>query len=75
MLNAMHARHIMITSLIVREIVIDQHQTSVYVIASMYFLDQKNNKIVKTMIRREIYSMNNFKVNMLINNDVIDFEK
>ena len=65
----------MITSLTIRKIIIDQHQTFEYVIASMYFLDQKNDKIVKIMIRREIHLMNNLKINMLIDNDVIDFEK
>ena len=65
----------MTTSLTVREIATDQHQTSEYVIASMYFLDQKNDKIVKIMIRREIHLMNNLKINMLIDNDVTDSEK
>ena len=66
---------IMITSFTIRKIVIDQHQTSEYVIASMYFLDQKNDKIVKIIIRREIHLINNLKINMLIDNDVIDSEK
>ena len=65
----------MITFLIVRKIIIDQHQTFEYVIASMYFLDRKNDKIVKIMIRREIHLMNNLKINMFIDNDVTDSEK
>ena len=65
----------MITSFTIREIVIDQHQTFEYVIASMYFLDQKNDKIVKIIIRREIHLINNLKINMLIDNDVIDSKK
>ena len=65
----------MTTFFTVREIITDQHQTFEYVIVSMYFFDQKNDKIVKIMIRREIHLMNNLKINMLIDNDVTDFEK
>ena len=66
---------IMITSFIVRNINFDQHQIVDYVIMSMYFLNQKNNKIVKNIIRREIHLINNLKTNMLIENNVIDSKK
>ena len=66
---------IMITSLIVREINFDQHQIVDYVIVFMYFLDKKNDKIVKDMIRREVHLINNLKTNMFIENDVIDSKK
>ena len=41
----------------------------------MYFIDVKNDKFVKTIIRREIHLIDNFKVNMFINNNVTNFEK
>ena len=41
----------------------------------MYFINVKNDKFVKIIIRREIHLINNFKINMFINNNVIDFEK
>ena len=59
---------IMIISLIVREINFDQHQIVDYVIMFMYFFDQKNDKIVKDMIRREVHLINNLKTNMFIEN-------
>ena len=41
----------------------------------MYFIDEKNDKSTKIMIRRKVYLINNFKINMLINNDVIDSKR
>ena len=73
--NSNVSMRIMIISLIVRDIDTNQHQINKYIINNMYFVDEKNDKFVKIMIRREIHLMNDFKINMLINNDVIDFEK
>ena len=37
----------------------------------MYFFDIKNSVFIKTFIQQKIYLIKNFKVNMLINNDII----
>ena len=37
----------------------------------MYFVDVKNDNSVKVLIRREIHLVNNLKINMFIDNDVI----
>ena len=54
-----------------RDLNTSQHQNSNYVIVSMYFVDVKNDNSVKTLIRREIHLVNNLKINMFIDNDVI----
>ena len=36
--------------------------------------EKKNDKSITLILRREIHLINNFKTNMLINNDVIEFE-
>ena len=36
--------------------------------------EKKNDKSITSIFRREIYLINNFKTNMLINNNVIKFE-
>ena len=48
----------------------------------MYFIDVKNDKIVKILIRREMHLIDNFKINIFIDNDftipeliVIDYFK
>ena len=35
---------------------------------------KKNDKLITSIFRRKIHLINNFKTNMLINNDVIEFE-
>ena len=66
---------IMTTSLIVRDLSINQYQIVDYVIVLMYFIDEKNDKSTKIMIRWKIYLINNFKINMFINNDIIDSKR
>ncbi len=42
----------------------------------MYFIRKnKKEKTIKAMFMREIYFVNNFKTNMLINNNIFNFEK
>ena len=36
---------------------------------------KKNDKLITSIFRREIHLINNFKANMLINNDVIESKK
>ena len=64
-----------ITSLIVRDLRINQYQIIDYIIVLMYFINEKNEKSIKIMIRREMYLINNFKINIFINNNVIDLKR
>jgi hypothetical protein len=65
----------MITSLNVRETSINKHETSEYIIVTIYFTDKIfEEKLVRRIIRREIHLINNLKINMLIKNDILDFE-
>ena len=65
----------MITFISIRELDIDKHMTVEYVILFIYFSDQKNDVTVKTKITKEIHLIDNLKINMLLNNDVIESEK
>ena len=64
----------MITFLTIRDFDTNQHEISDYVICFMYFEKNKNDIFFKIMIRREVHLILYFKINMLINNDVICFE-
>ena len=66
---------IMIILISVRELNVDKHMTTEYVILFMYFSDQKNDNLVRAKIIREIHLIDNLKTNMLLKNDVIDSEK
>ena len=61
----------MTTSFTMRDLDISQHQNLDYAILSMYFDDVKNDNFVKALIRREVHLVDNLKINMLIENDVI----
>ena len=61
----------MITFFTMRDLNISQHQNSNYVIVLMYFVDVKDDNSIKIFIRREIHLVNNLKINMFIDNDVI----
>ena len=66
----------MTPSITVRNLSINKYSTDKYVIVSMFFFEKnKNDIVVKTKIIRKIYLINNFKANMLIENDVLKFEK
>ena len=66
----------MIISLKIRELDTNRHENWKYVICDIHFADTKakNDKSVTFVLRRKIHLMNNFKINMLIDNDVFDFE-
>ena len=65
----------MITSLIVRDLRTNQYQIVDYIIVFMYFIDEKNEKSTKIMIRREMHLINNLKINIFIDNNVIDSKR
>ena len=64
----------MIFSIIVRDLDTTQHESSNYVILSMYLLGTKNDASTKTLIEKKIHFVRNLKINMLIDNDIIVFE-
>ena len=65
---------IIIILLKIRELNIQQHKSYNYIICDIHLQNIKNNKFVISIIRREIYLINNFKVNILIDNNVINIE-
>ena len=58
----------------IRDLNIQKHENYKYVICDIHMKDIKNNKSITSILRREIHLINNFKTNMLINNNVIDVE-
>ena len=66
---------IMITSLKIRELNTQQHENFEYAICDIHIKNMKNDKSITFVLRREIHLIDNFKINMLIDNDVIDVEK
>ena len=65
----------MTTFITIRNLEINKHQTDKYTIVFMYF--EEKNKIddtVKTVIIREIHLIKNLKINLLIENDIFEFE-
>ena len=64
---------IMIISLNVRELNINRHFTVEYVIVFIYFVDTNAvDKKMKICFRRETHIVDDLKINMLIDNDIID---
>ena len=64
---------IMTTSLSIREIETTQHKTSEYAIVLIYFNEEDDSeKKVRADFRREVHIVNNLKINILIETDVID---
>ena len=66
---------IMITSLKIRELNIQQHESFEYAICDIHIRNMKNDKSITFVLRRKIHLIDNFKINMFIDNDVIDVEK
>ncbi len=60
----------------VRELEIDKHETFEYIIATIYFtrIFIADKKPVREVIRREIHLIDNLKINMLIENDILRLE-
>ena len=59
-------------SITVRELNIQKHSSDKYVIASMYFSSVNDiDRFVQIMIIREIHLIDNLKINLLIENDIL----
>jgi hypothetical protein len=65
--------HLMTSSLIVRDIESNVHETKKYVNFSIY-LSSKNDFTKLIEIHREMHLVKEFKVNMLIDNDILESE-
>jgi len=53
-----------------------KHSSNEYAILSLYFFSKNNeDNLVMTKITQEVHLMNDFKINMLIENNLIDFEE
>ena len=63
---------IMISFIIMRKIEFNKYKTSKYVIISLYFLDEN---VIVILISREIYIVNDFKANVLIDKNIIISKK
>lgn len=65
----------MIISIIVRDLNVNKHQINKYAFASIHFKEKNAvDEIVRTVITRKIHLIKNLEVNLLINNDIFDFE-
>ena len=65
---------IIITFLKIRDLSTHRHESAKYVICDIHLKEKKNDKSITSVFRREVHLINNLKANMLINNDVIEFE-
>ena len=63
---------IMITFLKIRDLNTHRHESAEYVICDIHLKKEKNDKSITSILRREVHLINNFKANMLIDNDVIE---
>ena len=65
----------MITSITVRDLEINKHQIDKYAIVFIYFENKnKFDDVVKAMISREIHLIKNLRMNLLIENNILEFE-
>ncbi len=65
--------HLMISSLTIREIEVNVHETKKYVNFFIY-LSSKENSRKMTEIHHEMHLMKELKINMLIENDILSLE-
>ena len=65
----------MIIFISVRKLNINKHMFDEYVIIDIYFLKHKNDNAIIIKITRETHLIDDLKINMLIENDCIDFKK
>ena len=66
---------IMIISLKIRDFETKMHETSKYVITNIHLLDTKNDKKITSIIRREIHLIDDLKINMFFENDIMKSER
>ena len=66
----------MITSLIVRDLKIIKHKINEYVIISIYIYDKDDviEKSIRACFIKKMHIVDDFKINILIENDIDEFE-
>jgi hypothetical protein len=65
----------MTISLNVRELRINKHEISKYIIVNIYFAEKIiEEKFIRKVIRRKVHLIDDLKVNMLIENDILESE-
>ena len=65
---------IMISSFQIRDLNINRHESWKYIICDIHMFDTKNDQKITSLFKREIHLVDNLKVNMLLNNDIIEFK-
>ena len=65
---------IMTSSLQVRGLGTNRHESWEYVICDIHMPGTKDDQKITSLFRREIHLVDNLKANMLLNNDIIGFE-
>lgn len=66
----------MTISISIRDLRTTKHVSNEYVIVSLFFSSKnKENNVVMTKITREIYLVDDFKINILIDNDLLDSKR
>ena len=63
------------SSLSVRSVENNRHQTNEFIIIEIYLSDQKDRVNVIVSVRRKLHVIDDLRANMLIDNDIIDFER
>jgi len=58
----------------VRDLKTTKHRNFEYAISNLYILNRKNKKNVIAYIRCEVHLIDNLKINMFIDNDIIKLE-
>ena len=66
---------IIIISLKIRDFETKMHETSEYVITNIHLFDTKNDKKITSIIRREIHLIDDLKINMFFENDIMKSER
>ena len=65
---------IMISSFQIRDLDTNRHENWKYVICDIHMFDTKNDQKITSLFKREIHFVDNLKINMFLNNDIIEFE-
>ena len=66
---------IIIISLKIRDFETKMHETSEYVITNIHLFDTKNDKKITSIIRRKIHLIDDLKINMFFENDIMKSKK
>lgn len=65
----------MMSLISIREIDINHYSTNEYILLKIYFLNKRNNNHIRFKIIKEIHLINNLKIKMFLEIDIIEFKK